>query len=105
MQSETKNPMAKRNELLDYLKRHKDEFYKKYHVTKIALFGSYARGENRAESDIDIAVGTELFDYFRLYELKEELEKALDASIDLVRIRKHMNPSLRKRIEKEGLFV
>jgi len=71
----------------------------------MALFGSYARGENRADSDIDIAIETNLCDYFRLYELKEELEKAFEASIDLVRIRKQMNPSLKKRIEKEGLFV
>lgn len=94
-----------RKEIIGYLKRHKEEFRKKYDISKMALFGSYARGENRADSDIDIAIETNLCDYFRLYELKEELEKAFEASIDLVRIRKQMNPSLKKRIEKEGLFV
>ena len=97
--------LVKRNEIIGYLKRHKEEFRKKYDISKMALFGSYARGENRADSDIDIAIETNLCDYFRLYELKEELEKAFEASIDLVRIRKQMNPSLKKRIEKEGLFV
>ena len=94
-----------RKEIIDYLKRHKEEFEKKYYISKIALFGSYARGENRTNSDIDIAIETKLSDYFRLYDLKEELERALKASVDLVRIREHMNPSLKKRIEKDGVYV
>ncbi len=92
-------------EIIDYLKRHKEEFEKKYNISKMALFGSYARGENRADSDIDIAIETKLADYFRLYDLKEELEKAFQTSVDIVRIREKMNKSLKKRIEKDGLYV
>lgn len=94
-----------KNIIIDYLKQHKEEFTKKYDISKMALFGSYARGDNRADSDIDIAIETKLADYFRLYDLKEELEKAFQTSVDIVRIREKMNKSLKRRIEKDGLYV
>ena len=42
--------------ILDYLRSHKIELNEKYGVSKIGLFGSYARDEADSESDIDIAV-------------------------------------------------
>jgi predicted nucleotidyltransferase len=42
--------------ILDYLHQHKEEFNKRFGVTKIALFGSYARNEATPTSDIDIAI-------------------------------------------------
>jgi predicted nucleotidyltransferase len=62
-------------EIIDYLQVHKEAFAKKYGISRMALFGSYARGEERPESDIDIAIETKLSDYFLLYDFKEELEK------------------------------
>ena len=50
--------MTKSN-ILDYLKNHKIEFNEKYGVSKIGLFGSYARDEANNDSDIDIAVEIE----------------------------------------------
>ena len=42
--------------ILNFLSSHNAELAQKYGVTKIGLFGSYARGEEREDSDIDIAV-------------------------------------------------
>ena len=57
----------------------------KYGAKKIAVFGSYARGENRKDSDIDILVelpdGISLFDFVGM---KQELEEKLNKKIDLV---------------------
>ena len=64
----------KKEQILEYLKSHKDEFAKKYQITKLALFGSVARDESHEESDIDIAIDTKLSDYFLLYDFKESLE-------------------------------
>lgn len=52
-------------------------------VTKAALFGSFARGEQKAESDIDILVqlptGKSLLDLIRLEnKLKEKLGRDVD---------------------------
>lgn len=94
-----------KNEIINYLQTHKDEFARKYQISKIALFGSYARGENGEESDIDVAIETKLSDYFLLYDFKEELEKFFQSKVDVVRMREKMNTHLRKRIEKEGIYV
>jgi len=94
-----------KNEIINYLQTHKDEFAKKYQISKMALFGSCARGENDEHSDIDVAIETKLSDYFLLYDFKEELEKFFQSKVDVVRIRKKMNEHLRKRIEKDGIYV
>ena len=92
-------------EIIEYLKAHKESFAQKYGISKIALFGSYARGENRPDSDIDIAIETKLSDYFLLYDFKEELENFFHSKVDVVRLRERMNESLRKRIMKDGVYV
>jgi len=96
---------VKKDAILVYLKNHKDEFAQKYHISNIALFGSFARDENRDDSDIDIAIDTSLSDYFLLYDFKERLEKAFDTKVDVVRLREKMNPALKKRILRDGIYV
>jgi len=49
-----------KNKIITYLKEHKDDFMKKYQISKLALFGSYSRDENRDDSDVDIAIETSL---------------------------------------------
>ena len=95
----------KKEEILNYLKNHKDEFAKKYQISKLALFGSFAKDENHESSDIDIAIETKLSDYFLLYDLKESLEKAFGTKVDIVRVREKMNSSLKNRIFKDGIYV
>ena len=94
-----------KNEIIDYLKENKDKFTKKYQISKLALFGSYSRDENRDDSDIDIAIETPLSDYFLLYDFKEELENFFHTKVDVVRIRKKMNQALKRRISKDGIYV
>jgi len=94
-----------KNEILNYLQKHKNEFLEKYQVSKIALFGSFARDEDKKDSDIDIAIETKLSDYFLLYDLKEELENSFHKKVDLVRIREKMNLALKNRILKDGIYV
>lgn len=54
-------------------------------ITRSALFGSYVRGEQREDSDIDLLVeypkGLSLFD---VAEIKYKLEDALGKKVDLV---------------------
>ncbi|MGD9719212.1 MAG: nucleotidyltransferase family protein [Sulfurimonadaceae bacterium] len=94
-----------KEQILEYLKNHKDEFFKKYQITKLALFGSFAKETNKQDSDIDIAIDTKLSDYFLLYDFKEGLEKAFGTKVDIVRLREKMNPSLKKHILKDGIYV
>ncbi len=91
--------------IMDFLQKNRENFLNKYQISNIALFGSYARGENRQDSDVDIAIETPLSDYFKLYDFKEELEKYFNRKVDIVRLRDGMNESLRKRIINEGIYV
>ncbi|BBG66018.1 hypothetical protein NNO_1315 [Hydrogenimonas sp.] len=94
-----------REKIIDFLRKNKQNFHEKYQISKIALLGSYARGDNREESDIDIAIETPLTDYFKLYDFKEELESYFHTRVDVVRLREKMNRALKKRISKEGIYV
>jgi hypothetical protein len=58
-------------EIKDILKRHKDYLKEKYHVKSIAIFGSYAKGKQTPESDVDILVEFERRkNFYKLYEFK-----------------------------------
>ncbi len=94
-----------KKEILDYLKNYKKEFAKRYGISRIGLFGSRAKDTEKPDSDIDLVIETECADYFLLYSLKEELERAFEAKVDLVRMRKRMNESLKRRIGKEAIYV
>ena len=48
-----------RVKILDYLTQNKDFYKGKYCIIKIGLLGSYARGEEKSRSDIDIIIEIE----------------------------------------------
>lgn len=69
--------------ILDYLKSHKKEFEEKYDITKIGLFGSYAKNSADENSDIDIIIHTQNKNYKNRQHLKYTLENAFNKKIDL----------------------
>lgn len=91
--------------ILDFLQAHKDELSQKYALTKIGLFGSFARDEATEDSDIDISIETNIVDPYKFVHLKEELSVALKKPIDLVRFRTSMNPYLKESILKDAIYV
>ncbi len=91
--------------ILNFLSSHKAELAQKYGVTKIGLFGSYARGEEREDSDIDIAVEIESSNKFRsFFNLKYFLEEHSNKTIDLG-IESTLKPIAKKYIEKEIIYA
>jgi predicted nucleotidyltransferase len=44
-------------------------------------------------------------DYFKLYDFREELENSFHTKVDVVRLRAKMNMALRRRIEKDGVYI
>jgi predicted nucleotidyltransferase len=98
-------PMT-RNEILDFLKVHREELRQVYGVRKIALFGSHARLAAREDSDIDIAV--ELFEEQKtltnFFGLKRYLEEHLGRPVDLG-IESAMKPIVKEAAQKDMLYV
>jgi predicted nucleotidyltransferase len=96
--------MGKR-EIIDIIKSNKSELAARYGVRDLGLFGSYARGEQRDSSDIDILVSfSRDVDLFEFIDLREYLEAKLRARIDLV-MASALKPAIGKRILEEVQYV
>jgi len=100
--------MESREEILSYLKRHRDELCARYGLSRLGLFGSYARGDAGEESDVDIvfefAPGPARDVYLLKQELRETLVEAFGRSVDLAR-QKYLKPYVREAILQELVYV
>jgi uncharacterized protein len=94
-----------RDDILSFLRDFKTRCADKYGIISLGVFGSVARGEIHEDSDVDIYVTTREPDPFVLVHIKDDIERRLQRHVDIIRIREKMNPFLKKRIEKEGIYV
>lgn len=94
-----------RNEILQSLSDFQQEKQSEYHIRKIGIFGSAARGQLRDDSDVDVVVELDNPDLLILVGIKQDLEEEFQRSVDIVRLRDAMNVFLKKRIEQEAIYV
>ncbi|MBI4229720.1 MAG: nucleotidyltransferase family protein [Planctomycetes bacterium] len=73
-------------------------------VRRIALFGSAARGEASAASDLDFLVEFERKSFDTYMDLKFLLEDAFGRRVDLV-LADSIKPRLRKAIAREAVYA
>lgn len=75
-------------------------------VKKAGIFGSYARGDQKKDSDIDILIEVRgrKFSLFDLVHLELELKKILRKDVDLLTYN-GINPRLKERILKEEVRI
>ena len=97
--------MHTKDEYLHQLRRFKQQHSSEYGIERIGIFGSVARDEQTESSDIDICIESPPMGLFMFSGLCLTLEKLLGAPVDIVRMRKNMNPRFRERIEKEMIYV
>lgn len=99
---ENKNMKGKE---LEILKERIVRVLKKYKIKKAEIFGSYVRGEQKENSNIDILIepnrGMSLLD---LSGIKIEIENKLKKNVDLSRY-KYINPYIKKNILKNELRI
>lgn len=78
-----------------------------YHVSKIALFGSFARNEQRDDSDVDLLIelenGTENVHETK-QSLREFLSSSFERSVDLAR-EKYLKSYAKDQILKDAVYV
>ena len=82
--------------ILEELKKNKEYFKKQFNINEIALFGSFARGEESQDSDVDILIKPDLKDFKNRYFLKEFLEDLFSREVNVLYF-----DSLRKFVKKE----
>ena len=92
--------MSDREQILATLRAQRSLLSGRYPIRRLALFGSWARGDAREDSDVDVMVDVDPSIGLRFVDLGDELERALGRRVDLVS-RGAIKPSLWKRIESE----
>ena len=95
----------RRDEVLEVLRCHKAEFAACYGVTELGVFGSVARDEAGTESDVDIVIRMTEPKLFFMVHIKDTLEEMLQRPVDIIQYRKTMNPFLKKRIDRDAVYV
>ncbi len=94
-----------RSDIIKILKEFKEKDAEKYGILVLGIFGSVARDQATDKSDVDIFLKTKTPDPFNIVHIKEDLEAQLHQQVDIVRLRDRMNLFLKKRIEKEAVYV
>ena len=99
--------MKTRDQILTFLSQNKKLFRDRYHIVRLGLFGSYARGDQNIHSDIDLLVEFEE-NTQDLYDLKLQLKdffrNKLGIENDICR-EKYIKPRIKKSILKETVYV
>lgn len=92
-------------EYLAILKNYKTQYAGNYGITRMGIFGSVARGEQKEGSDVDICYEGKAPSLLTLDKIQSELRNLFGCPVDLIRIREHMNDYLKERISKEAIYV
>jgi len=93
------------NEIRQSLLSQKPILQKKYKISSLGIFGSYARSEQNQDSDLDILIDyDEVPSLITLVELKNYLSELLGVSVDLV-TRRGIKPQLRSYILEEVVYL
>ena len=92
--------MTLKGQVFSLIEREGNALRERYSVRRIGLFGSCLRGEERADSDVDVLVEFDHKTFDNYMGLKFFLEDHLDRHVDLV-IADSIKPRLREAILQE----
>ena len=90
--------------ILKILRQHKPELQKKYPVSKLGVFGSYARGEATEDSDIDIAVEINGPMGLSFVAMANEIEALFGVKVDVV-LKRSIKADYLQYVERDLIYV
>ena len=94
---------------LEEIKEIVEPIARKYGLSSMKLFGSYARNEATPSSDLDFCYDTiEKFSLFKMGGLQADLEEAFHKSIDLIStgmLEDELSGGLNSNIEEDGVLI
>lgn len=96
--------MPTSDEILDFLKNHREEMGSRFSVRRIGLFGSILRGSAGDRSDVDILVELDQPTFDHYMDLKFFLEEHLGRPVDLV-LADSLKPRLKPIISSEVAYA
>ncbi len=86
------------------IRSHGREFSERFRFERIGVFGSFARGEQEPDSDVDLLVETNDPGGLRFLEAGEFAESILGRRVDMVRP-ETLKHQLRPRVDEEVIYV
>jgi uncharacterized protein len=93
------------DEIRYILNKHKKYIEERFKVDEIGIFGSYVRGEQTNESDVDVLVTfKEPIDFFLFLDLEDYISDLIGKKVDLV-MKKALKPNIGKSIIEETIYV
>ena len=92
-------------EIKQLLQQSKSVLQENYRVTELGIFGSYVRGEQNEESDVDVLIDYEKAPtLFKLVELRNYLNELTGMKVDVV-TKKGLKPRIRERVLSEVVYL
>ncbi len=90
------------DELLAKIKTHLPMLKEKFHIETLEIFGSFLRGEEKEDSDLDLLVTfSETPGLFTFVKLENHLSDLLGVKVDLV-MKDSLKPNIGERILAEA---
>ena len=96
--------MKRTEEVLYALRQARRELAERFGVTRLAIFGSYARGEQREDSDVDVLVEVDPSIGLRFVDLADRVEAILGVRSEVVS-RRAIKPRNWRVIQNELIDV
>jgi predicted nucleotidyltransferase len=99
------NPLPTSRQIITQLQAEKHFLNQKFGVVHIGLFGSFAKGRQNRNSDIDLLVELKEPRFDWIAGLQIHLEKKFNRKIGLIRKGNPANQCFEEKIEKEILYA
>ena len=78
---------------------------KRLGIEKLGLFGSYARGEQTENSDIDVCISLEAPSLYKYSAIRSDLESLFNKKVDLVPLGAKMTQEFKNELDKDVIYV
>ena len=101
------NPIDEEHGIVDleYISRKCSEIFDKYKINFCYLFGSYAKGKAKDDSDVDLLISTKIKG-LKFFGLVEELRNSLQKKVDVIEVAGLKdNVELLEEILKDGIKI
>jgi hypothetical protein len=93
------------DEIKNTISKYKTYLIDNFKVKSISVFGSYLRGEQKKNSDLDVLVEfSETIDLFEFIKLENYLADILGCKVDLV-MKDALKPRIKDRILREAVII
>lgn len=97
--------MPTKEEVMSFLKAFKEKNAERYSIERLGMFGSYARDDATVMSDLDIVVKFRKPDLFNQAGIMLDINERFGIDVDVIALWDRMNPRLKKRIERDAIYV